>query len=99
MEGGDGKFHEIGRTEVKMNNLNPIWKYPINVDYHPEENQLIKVEIFDEDLQHFKRVVDVTVVDHHDGLGCGVFILDDLMKAKNKTITLVSTLTQKERIQ
>lgn len=90
IEGGDGKYHEVGRTEVKMNNLNPTWIYPINVDYHPQEKQVIKVELFDEDLQHFKNVVDVTVVAMHDCLGCAIFLLEDLMEAPKKTLTMVS---------
>ena len=32
-----------------MNNLNPKWKFPINIDYHCEEEQLMTIEIFDED--------------------------------------------------
>lgn len=32
----DGKLEELGRTEVIMNNLNPIWIQKINVTYQFE---------------------------------------------------------------
>lgn len=36
MKKRDGKLEELGRTEVIMNNLDPIWIQKINATYHFE---------------------------------------------------------------
>jgi hypothetical protein len=42
-------WHEIGRTEVIMDNLNPKFVTSFTVEYHFEEHQKFKVEVFDID--------------------------------------------------
>ena len=45
---------EIGRTERLKNNLNPVWVQKFVVDYHFEERQLIKFEVYDWDSKSEK---------------------------------------------
>ena len=95
--GGDGREHELGRTEVVPGSQEPLWQAPVHVDYHPDEDQRLKVEVYDEDKQDVKGVVDG---DGGDGGGGGGdkfpslqgecwFTLRELMSAKNRTITKV----------
>ena len=42
-------YHEIGRTEVIRDNLNPNWKTTFTVDYHFEMKQPLTLKVFDFD--------------------------------------------------
>ena len=45
MRGGDGFEYELGRTEVIMNTQDPEWAKPVIADYHPGEEEVLKVEV------------------------------------------------------
>jgi hypothetical protein len=56
------KWYEAGRTEALTDTLNPEWAKTIEVDYFFEEDQKIRVEIYDKDNKSAK-------LKHHDFLG------------------------------
>jgi len=43
------RYYEVGRTERIQNTLSPAWSKSIQIDYHFEERQEIKFEIYDSD--------------------------------------------------
>lgn len=57
-----GGWQEIGRTEQIKNDLNPRWSTRIKLDYHFEQEQRIRIAIYDID----SRSKDLGV---HDALG------------------------------
>merc|ERR1711935_1296012 len=46
-----GKWFEIGRTEMIKDTLNPSWEKKLVVDYSFEERQVVKFEIYDWDVE------------------------------------------------
>jgi len=46
---GNEQWVEVGRTEMLTNTLNPSWKTKFNVDYHFEQRQMVKFEVYDWD--------------------------------------------------
>ena len=57
-----GKWFEIGRTEMIKDTLNPSWEKKFIVDYSFEERQVIKFEVYDWDM-------DSKALSDHDFLG------------------------------
>jgi len=57
-----GKWFEIGRTEMIKDTLNPSWEKKFIVNYSFEERQVVKFEIYDWD-------VESKILSHHDFLG------------------------------
>lgn len=43
-----GQWHEMGRTEVIKDNLNPEWQKKFVVNYSFEERQEIKIDVYDQ---------------------------------------------------
>ena len=82
---------EFGRTEVIKNTTSPAWHTGLKVAYHFEEQQLLKLEIWDEDK---KGSSDLR---HHTFQGAAVFSLAELMTspqcalAKDLTKEVAST--------
>lgn len=46
---GNEQWVEVGRTEMLTNTLNPSWKTKFNVDYHFEQKQMVRFEVYDWD--------------------------------------------------
>jgi len=72
----DGKWVEIGRTEVILNNLNPDWEKKFDVDYTPGKEQQLKFEVWDSDSSSKK-------LKKHDFLGRLETNLETLLAAPN----------------
>ena len=49
------KWHEIARTEIIWNNLNPKWVEKFKMDYYFEEVQNLKFAIYDADHEQMNR--------------------------------------------
>ncbi len=62
IQGPTKKWHELGRTEMIKDNLNPSWEKRFVVDYNFETRQLVKFEVYDWDMDS-QRLSD------HDFLG------------------------------
>ncbi|KAL7003011.1 Protein BONZAI 3 [Sarracenia purpurea var. burkii] len=48
----DGSLEELGRTEVIMNSLDPVWIEKINVAYQFEIVQLLIFHVYDVDTRY-----------------------------------------------
>lgn len=45
----DGKKIKVGQTEVVVDNNNPKWIQAVDVEYHFESRQDMKIEVWDAD--------------------------------------------------
>lgn len=69
------KWYEAGRTESIRDNLNPEWATKIDADYFFEEEQKVRIEIYDKDTNSSK-------LKHHDFLGKAETKLSVLISSK-----------------
>lgn len=74
------KWLEIGRTELIMNNLNPEFATPIEIDYFFEEEQQLR--FYAMDVDDFRA----TSIEKNDFLGEYVTTLARIVNAPNKRI-------------
>lgn len=73
-------WHEVGRTETIMDNQSPKWTKQLQCDFHFEELQPLKIQVFDYDSSS-----------KHDALGEAEVPLGRLMAARGRTLTLPLT--------
>ncbi|CDW74967.1 copine viii [Stylonychia lemnae] len=74
-------WHEIGRTEVIMDNLNPKFIKQFTVEYHFEERQKFRVAVYDVD--------DFTArasLESHDFVGSYEFMLHEIVTSKDQRL-------------
>ena len=72
------RWYEAGRTESIMDNLNPEWATKIDVDYFFEEEQKIRIEVYDRDSNSSK-------LKNQDFLGKVETKLSSVVAAKGST--------------
>ena len=75
-KGQDGKYHEIDRTELIKDNLNPNFTHNFRVEYFFEVHQYFKI-----------RMIDVDKNDY-DMIGETEFKMADIMGSKEKSIKI-----------
>ncbi|KPA85390.1 copine i-like protein [Leptomonas pyrrhocoris] len=73
----NGPKNAVGRTETIRDNLNPVFKTPVSVNYFFEMRQDIKLDVWDED----KGKAD-------DFLGKATFTMGHLMSSPQSSLTL-----------
>lgn len=74
----NGRWLEVGRSEIVTNSLNPAWVKRFKIQYHFEEIQKLRARVFDAD-EHAQ----------HDFAGeTKDFVLADLMTSRKQQITL-----------
>eukprot|EP01083_Nonionella_stella_P054854 144770_1 len=78
----DKSYEEIAKTELIQDNPNPEFTKPIIIDYHFEEVQFIKLDIYDADGP------DLTRLSKHDFVGSCEFILADLVNQHGSTLKM-----------
>ena len=66
---GNEQWSEVGRTEMLKNTLNPSWKTKFNVDYHFEERQMVRFEVYDWDSKSNKLSDHDFLARHECSLG------------------------------
>lgn len=75
-------WQKIGQTEVIHDNLNPRWVQKITVDYHFEQQEKFKVQVFDSDddkqLQNLQS---------HDFIGEIEFQLHEVVTTRDQSLT------------
>ena len=49
LQDSKSSLKELLKTEIIKNNLNPIWKTSLTLDYHFEQNQVLHFSVFDSD--------------------------------------------------
>ncbi|XP_039028744.1 protein BONZAI 3-like [Hibiscus syriacus] len=65
----DGMLEELGRTEVILNNLNPVWIRKINVAYQFEIVQNLVFHVYDVDTNYHNIPVKELKLNEQDFLG------------------------------
>ena len=71
-------WHEVGRTEIIMDNLSPTFVTSFTVEYHFEERQKLRVDVYDVD--DFNNNAPLS---NHDYIGELEFMLHEVVTAKD----------------
>jgi hypothetical protein len=79
-QAGSG-WAQIGMTEVIMDNLAPVWIKSFDVQYHFEQRENYKVEVYD--IDNFDRLQDFG---SHDYIGSVQFALHEVVTAREQTL-------------
>lgn len=84
----DGTLEELGRTEVIMNNLNPMWIQKINVLFHFEIVQPLVFQVYDVDTKYHNSSTKVLDLKNQDFVGEANCILSEIMTLRSRSMTL-----------
>ena len=82
-------WNKLGQTEIIHDNLNPEFVQKINVDFHFEQNEKYKVQVYDSDDDKSKNLAS------HDFIGEYIFTLHEVVTGRDQTMT--KPLTNKDR--
>ena len=77
------RWQIIGKTEIKHDNLNPEFVKKVLVDFHFEQQECYKVEVFDSD-DDSQQIQNLNA---HDFLGSYEFKLHEVVSARDQIIT------------
>jgi len=75
-------WQRIGQTEVIHDNLNPRWVQKITVDYHFEQQERFKVQVFDSDDDK-----NLQSLPSHDFIGEIEFQLHEIVTTRDQSLT------------
>ncbi|XP_044472152.1 protein BONZAI 3-like [Mangifera indica] len=84
----DGTLEEIGRTEVIMNNLNPVWIEKISIAYQFEIVQPLVFRVYDVDTKYHNVPVKTLKLNDQDFLGEATCVLSEIVTKPNRTLTI-----------
>ncbi|CAK7340831.1 unnamed protein product [Dovyalis caffra] len=84
----DGKLEEVGRTEVILNNLNPIWIEKITTAYQFEMVQPLVFHIYDVDTSYHNKPVKSLKLKDQQFLGEANCVLSEIVTRQNRTLTI-----------
>ncbi|KAB2630104.1 protein BONZAI 3-like [Pyrus ussuriensis x Pyrus communis] len=84
----DGKLEELGRTEVILNNLNPVWIQKVSVAYQFEMVQNLIFHVYDVDTQYHNVPVKTLKLKDQEFLGEGSCVLSEIVTKQNRSLTL-----------
>ncbi|GMI84599.1 BONZAI 3 [Hibiscus trionum] len=84
----DGMLEELGRTEVILNNLNPVWIQKINVAYQFEIVQNLVFHVYDVDTKYHNIPVKALKLNEQDFLGETTCVLSEILTKRNRSLTL-----------
>ena len=76
---GPGQYLEIGKTEVIHDNLNPEFVKKMLVDFHFEQKDEFKIDVYDSDNQSQQT----TNLSQHDYIGSLEFTLHEVVTARD----------------
>eukprot|EP01084_Bolivina_argentea_P193494 331959_1 len=76
------RFQEIAKTEMVKDNNNPEFNKPIIIDYHFEEVQYLRLDIYDADIKDLSRL------SKHDFIGSAEFILADCVNQSGSKLKM-----------
>ena len=77
------RWRQIGKTEVIHDNLNPEWVKKILVDFHFEQSEKFKVEVYDSD-DNSQQTQNLSA---HDFIGYYEFSLHEVVTARDQITT------------
>ncbi|CAJ2631557.1 unnamed protein product [Trifolium pratense] len=84
----DGKFEELGRTEVITNCLNPEWIEKINIAFHFEIVQPLVFHVYDIDTTYHSVSTKTLKLKDQDFIGEATCNLSEIVTKQNKSLTL-----------
>ncbi|KAI3898398.1 hypothetical protein MKX03_007912 [Papaver bracteatum] len=88
----DGMLEEIGRTEVIMNSLDPVWITKVSTVYQFEIVQPLVFRVYDIDTKYHKMPIKTLKLDQQDFLGEATCALSEIVTKQNKSLTLKLTV-------
>jgi len=76
-------WQKLGQTEIIHDNLNPKWVTKIKLDFHFEQSEKFKVQVFDsdDDSQQVKNLAA------HDFIGELLFSMHEVVTARDQQLT------------
>lgn len=84
----DGNLEELGRTEVIMNNLDPIWIEKIPVAFQFETVQPLIFQVYDVDTKYHNLPVKMLKFNEQDFLGESSCVLSEIVTKQSRSLTL-----------
>uniref|UniRef100_A0A5B6Z3W1 Uncharacterized protein n=1 Tax=Davidia involucrata TaxID=16924 RepID=A0A5B6Z3W1_DAVIN len=87
-KGRDGSLQELGRTEVVLNSLNPLWITKHTIAYHFEVVQTLVFRVYDVDTQFHDLEVKMLKLDEQQFLGEATCALSEIVPKSNRSLTL-----------
>lgn len=84
----DGSSVELGRTEVIMNNLNPIWIGKIPIAYQFEIVQPLVFHVYDVDTKYHNLPVKELKLKDQEFLGEASCVLSEIVTKQSRSLTL-----------
>ncbi|OMP07908.1 C2 calcium-dependent membrane targeting [Corchorus olitorius] len=84
----DGTLEELGRTEVILNNLNPVWIEKINVSYHFETVQHLVFRVYDVDTKYHDKPVKALKLDEQEFLGEATCVVSEIVTKRDRSLTI-----------
>ncbi|CAH1421718.1 unnamed protein product [Lactuca virosa] len=84
----NGTLEELGRTEVIMNSLDPMWIQKINVLFHFEIVQPLIFQVYDVDSKYHNLSTKVLKLNEQDFLGEATCLLSEIMTLRSRSMTL-----------
>ncbi|XP_011627387.1 protein BONZAI 1 isoform X1 [Amborella trichopoda] len=84
----DGTFEEVGRTEVLLNTLNPVWITKLCIIYQFEMVQPLVFKVYDVDTKFHNVPVKTIHLDEQQFLGEASCTLAEIVTKRDRTLTL-----------
>ncbi|PWA89020.1 calcium-dependent phospholipid-binding Copine family protein [Artemisia annua] len=84
----NGALEELGRTEVIMNNLNPMWIQKISVAFQFEIVQPLVFQVYDVDTKYHNMSTKMLDLKAQDFVGEATCALSEIMTLRSRSKTL-----------
>ncbi|KAK2365105.1 protein BONZAI [Trifolium repens] len=84
----DGRFEELGRTEVVTNCLNPEWIEKINIAFHFEIVQPLIFHVYDIDTTYHGVSTKTLKLEDQDFIGEATCNLSEIVTKQNRSLSL-----------
>ncbi|CAA7404649.1 unnamed protein product [Spirodela intermedia] len=84
----DGTLEEMGRTEVVLNSLNPVWIQKLSITYRFEIVQPLVFQVYDIDTQFHNIPVKTLKLDEQQFLGEATCNLSEIVSRSSRSLTL-----------
>ncbi|XP_042517244.1 protein BONZAI 3 [Macadamia integrifolia] len=84
----DGTLEELGRTEVIMNTLDPVWIEKIPIAYQFEIVQPLVFHVFDVDTKYHNLPVKTLRLNEQEFLGEASCVLSEIVTKQSRSLTL-----------
>uniref|UniRef100_A0A7N2L9Q9 C2 domain-containing protein n=2 Tax=Quercus lobata TaxID=97700 RepID=A0A7N2L9Q9_QUELO len=84
----DGKLEELGRTEVVLNSLNPVWIEKVIVAFQFEIVQPLVFHVYDVDTKYHNIPVKMLKLKDQEFLGEATCVLSEVVTNQTRSLTL-----------